>query len=156
MATPESKAQFVEWLRRTNPQAYAKILAQRPDLLGKGNTYDQSGRMAGLGDALTDAYNQFIATESANPPTEAAATSWYTDLAKSLSSVLTPVTGAYQSYQLAQINLQRAQHGLPPLDTSQFAPSVTVHTPALASLGKYLLIGFGVLSVVMIAGKRRG
>lgn len=82
--------------------------------------------------------------------TQAGITSWPDLIGKGLT--------ALQTYQLNQINLERARMGLPPIDVSQYATGVGVRV-GLAPQTQQLIIygGLALLAVMVFQGfmKRR-
>ena len=72
---------------------------------------------------------------------------------------LTDIIGAITQYQLQSkaldINLARAQQGLPPLDVSSYSPGVNVGiTPQTQNFATFALLGLGALAVFALAKRR--
>ena len=94
----------------------------------------------------------FLDTESGGTvpadPSQAGATSWADVIAKGLTTV--------QTFQLNQINVQRARMGLPPIDVSAYGTGVRVglapQTQQLVIYGGLALLAVMVFQTVM---KRR-
>lgn len=131
--------EFADWLKTSNPDVYEAVMRSRPDILLP------EFAMAGLG-GLSD-----VATD----------TTPSTDWGKLASDFLTPLFGVYTQKSLLDINIKRAEQGLPPLtDTSALAPSVNVNLPAttqqqIGDIGKVITVGLLGLGALMIIGKKR-
>ena len=81
--------------------------------------------------------------------TEDAASAWsWSDLTKGAKDLLT----AYNSVQLQQINIQRAQRGLPALNPQQYAPQVGVNLSS-STMNTILIAAVG-LGAVMLLRRR--
>lgn len=85
--------------------------------------------------------------------TEQAKTSG-TDWIDSLSRLIGVLAVGEQQRRLLAIQVDRAKQGLPPLDTSQYAPTVRVNA-GLSSDTKWLIGALGIGFVAMLALKRR-
>lgn len=133
-------AQFAEWLKREAPEAYGKVAAARPDLLNaktalNGMRGSSGGGLAGLGDAL---------------PSDTPLTQW--------GNSLLDLAKGWMQYDmqrdLLQVNLARAERGLPPISSSSIAPQVNVGvSPEMQNLS-YIAVG-GLLLVGLFAAFRR-
>lgn len=98
-----NQQRFVQMIRKTHPRLYAIAKAR----VGEPPTG------AGLGQITK------------NGTTETAS-SWFSRLTDTLTT-LAPTYLQYKSQkELLEIQLQRAQEGLPPLETSQYAPAVQI------------------------------
>lgn len=81
------------------------------------------------------------ATTSANVP-------WYQSVLQNLTQAGTVYLSLQQQKQLNEINLQRAQQGLPPIDASQYQAGVNVGVSN--STQNTVLIVVGVLAAAWI------
>jgi len=99
-----NQQRFVQMIKRTHPRLYAIAKAR----VGEPPTG------SGLGQITKTA----TTTETSS--------SWFSRLTDTLST-LAPSYLQYKSQkELLEIQLQRAQEGLPPLETSQYAPAVQI------------------------------
>lgn len=134
-------------LFKQNPVAYSKAAL----------AVARQGNLHGLGDVLTDAQ----ATDSVISATNAAVDNqtWYEKILSKLADIAPSALQTYVAVksqdQLNQINIARAQHGLPPLDSSVVGTSVNVglsqQTLQYATWGA---IGLFALLALMLLRKR--
>lgn len=95
--------------------------------------------MHGLGAAVYDEYGNVVEGPSV-----------FDNLPKWLQQVQTAVN----SQRIFNENMERAERGLPPLNTSQYSPTVNVGLGVSAETQKMLLIGAAALVAVLILSKR--
>lgn len=123
MAQPPAFARqsFVNWLRDWNPNAYQQVESEAPELL------------EGLG------------AEAAAGVQNAGGSSW----ADMFLKIAAPALQIYQQRKVMQMQLKRAEQGLPPLPTEQLAPP-----PMAAKIGldnsTMKMIGFGAVGLAAI------
>lgn len=144
----KARAQFLTWLKSTNPDVFERVVSVAES--GMGDLPPVDFGLRGMGAAE--------ATESET---------WW----QKLSSGLTAMGSAYLGYQtqkdLIELNMQRAEQGLAPLENT-IAPTVRTEValdPAIvqrlqesatAGLSNMLLIGGVVLGAFfLMKGKRR-
>lgn len=109
---------FMSWMQRKHPAIYSRVMQSRPDLA------IPELALRGLG-GLHDTQQQMIDAQNAGMDvtlgdTSAPSTSW----GKDLLNLITPFAGIYQQKKLFDLNIKRAENGLPPLDSA--APTVNV------------------------------
>lgn len=134
MPTQHSINQFARMLKTQFPIVYQKIMNTRPALLVPGNNLGQ-----------TDT------TDNTQPVGQ---TSWGD---KILSFVETALPLYYQN-EMLEMQIKRAENGLPPLETSQIAPTVR-HEVAPQTTNTIMMLGLaGIAALVLInmnKGKRK-
>lgn len=119
----------------------------------------------GLDDAATSALNAAndptlasITNTTAATPSQPASSSWLSDIGGAITAATTAYLGAQQvkdAQSIFNVNLQRAQQGLPPIPTNPTAyglPAPTANIGLTSGTQTALLIGVGVLAVALIAG----
>lgn len=132
---------FGEWLRKKYPDIYNGVMYSRPDLLVP--EFAMNG-LSGVNEDIQE-------------PTS----DWGKTIQSVIEKVVSPLVGVYQQKQVIDLNIKRAEMGLPPIDSSVVAPTVNVSLPyaqqqQLAEMGKYLTIGLlGVGALVLVTRKRR-
>jgi hypothetical protein len=153
--TELAKAQFLTWLKQTHPAVFRHALEVAET--AKASFAEQSGNgaaLSGLG-----------WTMGANGTVVAEPKTWWQSLAEGITQAGT----AYLAYKgqkaNIELNMQRAQQGLPPIDYSRYnAPTVRtqvdVSPEILARLREggmntLLLVG-GVLAAVLVLPKLLG
>jgi hypothetical protein len=98
-------------------------------------------------------YDPGMSTDTGTSASSGASDSSASSILNSVLNSIGPVATAYNTQQIMNANLQRAQKGLPPLDQSAYAPQVSV---GLSSDTKSMLmiaaIGLGLLLFM----RRRG
>lgn len=134
-----SVAQLATWMQRASPAAYSAVISAKPHLFDAGSSV-RSGLM-GL--------NGFGAVADDNPTTPL--TDW--------GNQLLDLAKGYMAYdtqkELMKINIARAEKGLAPISSSQFAPQLNVGvSPEVQTLGM-LAIGGLVVVGLLAAFKRR-
>jgi len=98
-----NQQRFVQMIKRTHPRLYA---------IAKARIGEPPAGMGGLGQEKT------VATADSG--------TWFSRLTDTLST-LAPSYLQYKSQkELLEIQLERAQQGLPPLETTQYAPAVQI------------------------------
>lgn len=139
-AKVDAIVEFADWLKAYNPAIYEAVMQSRPDILMP------EFAMAGLG-GLSDTVS----------PADTAPT---TDWGKMASDFLGPLVGVYSQKQLIDVNVKRAEQGLPPLtDTSAFSPTVNVNLPTatqqqIGDIGKVITVGLLGLGALMLLRKK--
>ncbi len=102
-----NEQRFVQMIKRTHPRLYA---------IAKARIGEPPAGMGGLGQKIV----------SGEPTVTATTSTWFSRLTDTLTT-LAPTYLQYQSQkELLEIQLQRAQQGLPPLETTQYAPAVQI------------------------------
>lgn len=148
---------YLKWLQRDQPGIYKAIAPQVAQYAPEAfSDYEQSqamGSLMGLGDGLTT----FFGTSSPDPSTDVASAANSGASSPSITSMISNLVGAVGQVFLAKtqvdtlkqvnnIQLQRAQQGLSPLDTSSLnlgVPQVNV------GLSKGTLTGGGIALAVV-------
>lgn len=152
---------FIQWLAAKQPQAYAAVMRSRPDLLdpqrvvtgGQLNATPTTVKKAnttlkglGLLDPATGreiTYDEFgnILYTGGDPSTPI--TTWGQDLSNVVKAAL-----AYKSQNdLLNVNLARAEKGLPPISAQSLAPQVNfgvssgVQNLGMLAVGAFVLVG---------------
>lgn len=93
-------------------------------------TIDESGNVV-----------DFVTPDEYNAGTSAGVTDW--------QSLLTAVGGAVSAWQLNQINIGRAQKGLPPINSAAYGPQVGVGLNAQTTqLIMYVALGLGAIMLL--------
>lgn len=129
----EGVVAFADWLEKNFPDIYKAAMQSRPDLLMP--EFAMAG-LAGLGDATS----------------ETPSTDWGKAFSDFVNQVLGPLAGAYQQKKLIDLNIKRAEQGLPPINAEQMAP--TVNVGIAPSLQTGLLIAGAVVLGVLLLRKR--
>ena len=118
--------------------------------------YDASGNpiMANNQQAIWDPNNNVLIDASAipdattsTPPAGVSQTDWLSLLTEAVPKVVTGI----QAYQLSQVNVKRAQAGLPPLNAALYAPGQAGFVANMSSTSMLLIAG---LAAVFLIGKR--
>jgi len=179
---------FLKWLQREQPAIYRKVAPvvaqQKPQAF---SDYNQSmaqrmamrrgratmlGRMGDSEDGITtitfdpnsldvgdSTTNALDVSDAANSGTGSSSlTSWLTGLVGAASQLYLTKSQLDTAQQVTNLQLQRAQQGLPPLNidmTKLGVPSVAVGLSASTqSLVTYALVGGGLLLLVMGMGRK--
>lgn len=116
------------------------------------------------------AQEQFVEWVRTNQPTLYEATiarigvgasdqqSWWQSFIGAAKELVPVVVSARSQKRLLDVQMKRAQRGLPPLNTAQIAPTVRVQAGLTPELKKLLIpaaiIGFGLLAFFMFKKKR--
>src|SRR5262245_38283349 len=88
-------------------------------------------------------------------PTEAPAGDYSPDYASAIPQVISAVAQWDLERKAYELNLVRAQQGLPPIDASQLAPGVNVGlTPQAQQMAQVAMIGAGALVVFYLLTRR--
>lgn len=141
-----SAQQFFAWLEKTDPRAMAAVETHAPNLLAGmghrtafepeyaalqgmgGETYDFHS-LRGMGEtwgSTTMPYDPVFSPwdePAAGLPSDVTPSS---DWGRMLSDILQTVSTTYQAKQLFDLNIARAERGLPPIDASVLSPRVNV------------------------------
>lgn len=137
----EAVISFGEWLRTKYPDVYRGVIQSRPDLL------IPEFAVAGLSGV----------NEDIQEPTS----DWGKTIQSVIEKMVSPLVGVYQQKQVIDLNIKRAEMGLPPIDASIAAPTVQVTLPQaqqqqIAEMGKYLVMGvLGIGALILVTRKRR-
>ena len=131
---------FNLWLSKKHPHAYARLAVSYPSLFVADPGLYSSG-MAGLGAATTPAPQP-----------------WYAQAINAITSAVPLYFGVKQENAMVSLNLQRAAQGLPPLDTSAYAPQLNVGiSPQVTSMATWVAIGaFALVAIALLARKKNG
>jgi hypothetical protein len=162
---------YLKWLQRDQPGIYKAIAPQIAQYAPEAfSDYEQSqamGSLMGLGDGLTT----FFGTDSSpDPSTDVASAANSGASSPSITSMISNLVGAASQAYLAKtqvdnlkainnIQLQRAQMNLSPLDTSSLTlgvPQVNVGLSkgTLTGGGIALAVGAGLALLFLLSGKR--
>ena len=131
---------FNLWLAKAHPNAYVKLAVSYPSLFVADPSLYSSG-MAGLGGATT-------ATPAPQP--------WYAQAINAITSAVPLYFGVKQENAMVSLNLQRAAQGLPPIDTSSYAPQVNFGvSPQITSMATWVAIGaFALVAIALLSRKK--
>lgn len=129
-----------------------------------GDTLDTVTMMnVTTGSVPSTAQGQLIAAYNAGQSATAAPSTTATQAPSILNTILNSITGAAntvltfdQQQQLNQINVQRAQQGLPALNTQAYLTGQGAGTVSPMSSSTLLLLGLGAVVLVAVVSKRRG
>jgi len=135
----EAVIYFAEWIKKNYPDAYQAIVTTGPEMLvpefALSGMYPRLG-FAGIGEVET------------NEPS--------TDWGKKIMDIVSSVIPLYQQKELFQLQLKRAEMGLPPIDPATMAPTVNVGvSPQIQQLGYLALFGFLGLGVMYAFRNKR-
>lgn len=144
-----ARMQFVTWLKNTHPELYAEAVKR------------------------TEAWREKMAAASGRPATieglnetTGESQSWWEKLTETVTTLGTSYLSYKNQQDAIEINLERAQQGLPPIDMSQSAPVVRTQidvTPEIAErlrqtsgevMKKTLLIAGAGLAAVLLLRKK--
>ena len=184
----DAVAKFSNWLNANFPVVFRGILRARPDLLIPefalaglaGLSFRR--RLAGMGETTTDTVNATTqstdnalnfdlllgtgdstgtTTSDATVPTDTTpSTSWGQQIANLLQTMGGPLVATYEQKQLMDINVKRAEMGLPPLDSTAVAPTLNVGIPpsqmtAITNIGKVVGLGMIGLGALYLLSRKR-
>lgn len=149
---------FLSWMQNTSPGLYQAITNTKPALVDPA-TVVASGSLApknskaglkGLADAgVPNTDMSYTGDGSSASASASPATDWGTSLLNTIQSIAPAYFQVKSQEQLMNINIQRAEQGLPPIDSSALAPTVNVGvSPAVQMIG-YLAVGGLVLVGLM-------
>lgn len=120
--------------------------------------YDASGNpiMANNQQAIWDPNNNVLidasaipdSVDPAVPPSGVASSDWLSMFTDAVPKVITGI----QAWQLSQINVKRAQSGLPPLNSALYAPGQAGFMANMSSTSMLLIAG---LAAVFLIGGRK-
>ena len=140
MNTVQSKRLFLDWVKKTRPDIYARAMPRAAGLSGMGESYAE---MIAIQDARG---------ESA----PAASVPWYEkalDMAIGVIGQIAPtIVAGRQATTLMKINIERAKLGQPPLDTTAFSPQFNVGIPKDI---QYILWGAVAVGAIFVVAKLR-
>jgi hypothetical protein len=153
-----ARAQFLTWLKQRHPDVFRHALNVAET--AKAHFAAQSGNPAAL--------SGLGYTMSADGTAVAEPKSWWSSLAEGITQAGTAYL-AYKGQKAAiDLNLQRAQQGLPPIDATRYtAPTVRTQvdvSPEIMArlreggMNTALLIGGGILAAILLPkllGRRR-
>jgi hypothetical protein len=107
----------------------------------------------GVDDYATPEAQAIIAADAASGADVSAP--WYQSLVQLGTQALTAYTQFRSTDQLMQLNVERAKHGLPPIDVTAYGPQVGVGiAPQTQQFLTYALVGAGAL-IALLALKKR-
>lgn len=156
--------QFSEWLNQTAPEAYNAIKAQNPALLDPGSVVlygrlnapvfyaDPPKPPASIGGAPGKTQLAGLG-EGEEPPviTSNVMTEW----GKTVSDLLGKYLVYDQQKKLIDLNIKRAEKGLPPVSSQELAAGVNIGLAPGAQQLAYIALGGLVLVGLLSAFKRR-
>lgn len=116
-------------------------ISPRSDDLGKYTLDPRS--LDGMGETYDPAFDPWDGSVTTDEP--------QTDWGRRLSEIFTGVVSAYQTKQLYDLNIRRAEMGLPPIDASALAPQVRV---GLSNDMRNLLVYGGVAFLLAYFGSQ--
>lgn len=131
--------QFGQWMKTSEPELYAAIINNRPDLLDPGSVVlnrvisPQSG-LSGMGEMQDDS----------------SLSSWGQQIADFAQQYLI----LRQQKDLMDMNIKRAEQGLPPIDNVGAAVNVGM-TQDVKNLAYAGLIGFGIIAGLAIISRNK-
>lgn len=163
--TVDNFRKFWLWTKSNNPAFFEAVKREAPHLMTiKGRALEAGP--PGLGGLIQDPIRIYSDELGALPGPQIATPKPTTSWADKLFSIAGGLVGIYQQKKVMDLQIKRAEQGLPPLDISQITPptvSVQVDLPPEIKQGikttqKWLmpaLIGGGLLLFMMMQGKRR-
>lgn len=157
--------QFATWLQAKHPDIYAKA---QPMVAGYQPTAQQQAKyraaqakyaaykgLSGLG---ADTLPSINAPQSPTV-TPDATTGWLNSLTNAIQQILPVAAATYSQKQLIDLNIARANAGLPPVDSSAVSPQVNVgvssQVGSMANTLIYGALGLGALFVISSMMKKR-
>jgi hypothetical protein len=149
-------AGFSKWLQTRNPDIYNAIQSRSAHLLDPVSAVRGGGLdTAPVASASTSRGLKGLGDVTAGDDT-APSTSWGQDIIDNLSKITTAWAGVRQQQTLLDINIKRAEQGLPPIDGSAIAPAVNVGLSAQAQqLGYIAVAGLVLVGLFSMIGKKR-
>lgn len=110
MSTVQSRAQFLEWLKETHPNLFRGALKYAETWReGEADRQGNPGTISGLGQTQAGTVEP---------------TSFWGKLSEGITALGTAYLGYKGQKNVLEMNLQRAQMGLPPIDPATGAPTV--------------------------------
>jgi hypothetical protein len=110
-----ARAQFLTWLKGWNRGLFEQAVTNAEDWrTSEAARQGKPATISGLGQ-----------TTDASGNTTTAPTSWWQQIASAVTSLGTAYVGYESQKATLDLNLQRAQQGLPPISTATMAPTVT-------------------------------
>lgn len=156
----QSVWQFSTWLRASFPAMADVIMNTRPDLLDAGavvtsgkiaagsDVHSSDGKLKGLS-AVGDTGVDEVGWNPAAPLPDAPATSAVTEWGKSISDLLGKYMAYDQQRKLIDLNIKRAEQGLPPVDSSAYGVGVNVGlSPQVQKLAMFAVGGLVLAGVL--------
>lgn len=131
----QARQQYLSWLRSREPALYDAAMQ-----------YAAQHQTPTLGDVSSDLANGQSAVTN---------TSLWDKIIDGVSKLGTAYLGYKSSKDLVKINTQRAQQGLPPLDSSEYGVGVNVglNSGTRNDITQWLLIGGGIIVGVLLLKK---
>lgn len=127
---------FFDSMKKNDPSLYSTIARDYPETMFPGG--------------------QMSAAHDSSAPTDSTAPT--TDWGSRLLDIIKVIVPAKQQTDLYKMQLRRAEAGLPPIDPSNFAPTVNVGTsPAVLRNIKYLtwgVAGLALIGLIIYARKK--
>lgn len=139
--------QFAAWLKGVNPNAYNAVARANPSLFD-GQRAVRSGSLSGMGFVIADD-SELVG--AGVPQSTSPITQW--------GNQLLDLAKGYMAYDmqrdLLQVNLARAEKGLPPISSSSLAPTLNMGiSPDVQRLG-FIAVG-GLVLVGLFSAFKRG
>lgn len=139
MNTVQSKKLFIEWVKKTRPDVYARAMPRAAGLSGMGETAAQIlARQNGYGEIAVDNRSQF----------EKLADTFIDTVSKLAPTVIQ----TSQANKIMKINLELARQGKPPIDTTSYSPQFNVGIPKDV---QYILWGALAIGAIFVISKAR-
>jgi hypothetical protein len=127
--------------------------SRSPIISGLGDLGQVDTVNYGIDDTATAEAQAMIAADVASGVDVSAP--WYQGLIQTGSQALQAYLQFRSTDQLMQLNIERAKHGLPPIDVSAYGPQVGVGiAPQTQQFLTYALVGAGAL-IALLALKRK-
>ncbi len=157
---------FAGWMKNAFPDMYNIIANEKPELLSPAHVVDsgalspankgQSG-LAGIMDY--DQYGDYTPTTQDAGTTNAASapmTDWGNAILSTIKSTVPAFLQVKTQNDLMNINIKRAEQGLPPIDSSSLAPTVNVGvSPGVTQMGYIAIGGLMLFGLVSMMKKRK-
>lgn len=138
---------FMNWLQKRNPEAYAVLLTNKPDLVNARRVVNTQ--------AITVVPSTLRGLADGSITTNEPVTSWGQDILNFFKETLPVYYQSRAQKDLIELNLRRAEQGLDPIDTGTIAPQVNVGVSSdMMQLG-YIAVGGLVLVGLFSAFKAR-
>jgi hypothetical protein len=166
---------FFGWLAATHPDLYSIALAKLPAQVSNWTTgigapgahlsgiYGHGGNLAGLGDdpnitpiAPVDLSQLFTistqaSTEGATDSTPAPTTSFSDTIANTIKTLANGILPILGQQKILNVQLDRAQKGLPPLDTTGYVDNTGLNVGLTSSTQKTFLMIAGIAGAALLA-----
>ena len=139
---------FATWMRNRWPDAYARMMAEKPELL--------NARRAIIAEKLTVPVETLQGLADGTAPTDGAVTTWGQDILDFFKEALPSYYQARAQKDLLEVNLRRAEQGLAPIDAGAIAPQVNVGASSdMMQLGYIAVGGLVLVGLFSAFSKRR-